>query len=435
MSVRMKTATYSRGRVRIADYLPPVKHERPKSWDAPMRANPDPYNKGTRGVPSTSKSVDDAFRKSMKKMIDLSPDEYRWLPEQDRLPRTPREKRKWLDAMRRHFQTAKTVAKYLPWLRMYRNAQNLYDVYQWAKRQGVAEHPVVPPGYSCYSYSAAIDLTSADCNREYHLQSQADSSSAVNCSTWHYQNQVIRTSNIMNGLHELVIYGPKQGGIYGCQRYNFAHVWKYPQEIRNTAFTPYVEPAVPARTLLVPTLTVPLPLAVDQGYAPDPKTPRPNRNPLPYQEPGSSYQPPFKGPPLKWPAPHNRLPPKKGEKEKKGSAPVPQGFKMGAKAYGAWTEFADFADAMYEGVPQSKQRPYQNPFQKLGAVWDNWDSMDWRKAFEAFALAQAKDYAIGKANSETAKRLSRNPYWKRPVGPGAGNWAQRYNGRIPRVVE
>jgi len=319
--------------------------------------------------------------------------------------------------------------------------QDLYDFAEWYREASIPAHlQYNPTGLQCISYSAAIDNPSIACGFQYYAKRGNYGSGG--CNPWHYQNQAIGGGNPM-ALGYAV--GPLQGGIYGCQRLNFAYVLRYDTVPNaNNANVAWI-PAKAGFTRWMPSNAFPrVPLAVRSGYRPKPepepgelpRAPRPSPQDKPYEVPAMEYDP-HKNGGRGVPVRHGQLPPnkKKGNREKKGRDGIPRGFGVGAGLYGAATEFSDLADALYAGVPKSKRRPYQNPYEKAKAVWDNWDDMDWSAALNEFGRQHLTDKAIGKANSAVAKKLSRNPYWKRPVGPGAGNWAQRYNGRLPMVVD
>ena len=61
------------------------------------------------------------------------------------------------------------------------------------------------------------------------------------------------------------------------------------------------------------------------------------------------------------------------------------------------------------------------------------DQWDWKKAAEALAENQFKDWAIGKANQLANRSITKHPYYRSPVGIGTGGWAQRSATGLPMV--
>jgi len=259
--------------------------------------------------------------------------------------------------------------------------QDLYDFAEWYREASIPAHlQYNPTGLQCISYRAAIDNPSIACGFQYYAKRGNYGSGG--CNTWHYQNQAIGGGNPM-ALGYAV--GPLQGGIYGCQRLNFAYVLRYDTVPNaNNANVAWI-PEKAGFTRWMPSNAVPrVPLAVRSGYRPKPepepgelpRAPRPSPQDKPYEVPAMEYDP-HKNGGRGVPVRHGQLPPnkKKGNKEKKGRDGIPRGFGVGAGLYGAATEFSDLADALYAGVPKSKRRPYQNPYEKAKAVWDNWDDI------------------------------------------------------------
>lgn len=420
MSVRMKTAKYARPRMSTADFGPPAKYARPDSWGPPA-------GRGNRGVSGPVGGLPGRTREKASphgKMIDLSPDEYQWMPERVRIPRTSREKRRFLDAMRRAFQTGKVLARFAPWVRAIDTALDLYDLAMWATKAFQPAVVTFPPGFVCQSYKASIDNPQPSCGYEYKMYTYNPGGS-TNCSSWHYQHQGFAYFSPTS--HRLVAVGPVDAGVYGCKRYSLAYVAIYPTKISDYGMPTLVQPQAP-RTLLAP-MAFPEPVWQESGYGRVPSQP----DLKPYEKPADSMAPPNYGKPTWFPDRHAELPPARKRDEKKGKSPVPMPFKALGAAYGAATEAQDFLDAMYEGLPDKYKRGWHGGKDKVKALWDHWDEWDWKKAAEALAENQFQDWAIGKANQLANKAVTSNKYYRSPVGIGTGGWAQRNATSLPMV--
>lgn len=139
--------------------------------------------------------------------------------------------------------------------------------------------------------------------------------------------------------------------------------------------------------------------------------------------------------------PDNRPPPP-GEWERKilvllGGSP--------GKLYGFITEIGDAMDclinAIHAGMPQvieggvkvPKPRPAgTTPQAKAAFIVNNKRFIDFEVFARCMVTENFKDAVIGKAN-QYANRITKNPYWVRPVGVGAGGWASRNAASFTRL--
>jgi len=123
------------------------------------------------------------------------------------------------------------------------------------------------------------------------------------------------------------------------------------------------------------------------------------------------------------------VPPPPNVKEKKGLV-----FNTGraGKAYGALTEFRDFADCLSASIPGQPCRKYRKNLHLYAAcIAEHHNDVNMPEAIACFFGAQAKDTAIGRPSGIFQRGASKGPYWSRPVGPGAGNWARP---GVPRMT-
>lgn len=169
-----------------------------------------------------------------------------------------------------------------------------------------------------------------------------------------------------------------------------------------------------SRTLMPPdVLRPPLPQIRDKEY------PRPETSTKPKDR--------FFGPRLpptgttKFPDyPH--VPPPPNVKEKKGLVIGPG---KAGKVYGALTEFRDFADCLAKSMPGNPCGRYKNQLHKyVACIAANEAAINMPEAIVCMFTNDAKDAAIGKSNRAAREAATKNPYWQRPVGPGAGGWAR-----------
>ena len=97
---------------------------------------------------------------------------------------------------------------------------------------------------------------------------------------------------------------------------------------------------------------------------------------------------------------HRTQPPGKGVKEKKSMVVFGPGG--AGKVYGMVTEAQDVIKCFYNALPKKvrNQRRGQHLTgpNMVSDVWDNWDSLDVRKATQCLVLNEITDRAIGKAN-------------------------------------
>lgn len=174
----------------------------------------------------------------------------------------------------------------------------------------------------------------------------------------------------------------------------------------------------------------PQPTTRTRGY-PKPETdgfPAPAGRPLPIPgtKPGSQYVPPYVD------GGHPELPGKEKTKWK-----VPH-IKVG-DFYGWLTEIKDglkcFEANLDKRVSTSGKvySAYRRP--KGGGLDDrlikaatfaveNPDKVDWAGFIECLVYNNIEDKIIGKAN-QLANRITKSPYWQRPVGVGSGAWIMR----------
>ena len=324
-----------------------------------------------------------------------------------------------------------------PWLRIGKNLYHMADFYysslygrQNPQTAGAFRRigneggwncyhfkPLGYPPYICPPYQGPIMLSGS--------QNQAN-----NCPTWHYTAQVIPAPSWAPTQTGYRAYaGPKRGGIFGCARMDFEHVWRGGSGSVSVPIGPNLR--------IIPTV-IPLPLPapeppaiVDGGVEPAPRPGRPLPDykypPAPYEDPAFEPRPDFSP----RPALHRRVKPD-GKRERKGFF-LNQGLlKKIGDGYGKLTEVKDFLDALAAGLPtrldkNGKEIPGKEYYEyryakglqnKAKVLLKYWNKIDPQKAAWAYVKAQAADYAVGKLNQGVADRLAGSGYWRSPRGPG-----------------
>lgn len=99
--------------------------------------------------------------------------------------------------------------------------------------------------------------------------------------------------------------------------------------------------------------------------------------------------------------------------------------------YGKLTELGDALDclekAMIKRPPGPKPRTLQDRLINAATrIYHNPHSVDWPKFVACVIQSNFEDFVVGKANS-LANNITKNKYWTRPVGVGAGGFAVRMN--------
>lgn len=96
------------------------------------------------------------------------------------------------------------------------------------------------------------------------------------------------------------------------------------------------------------------------------------------------------------------------------------------RGFGPVTEFGDFVDALYEGVPKEAQRDLffklrrrPKAIEKMEAIYDNINEIDMQKVIKAYLENQVEDFILGSIGQLEAGANQRNPFG-RPLGYGAG---------------
>lgn len=241
----------------------------------------------------------------------------------------------------------------------------------------------------------------------------------------------ISTATIPNSNVGWVSYGPTNHGTIGRMqiRLQWRKVvtsqpmvlgpWQYPQPIP-AVVQPIPGPATP-----------PEPAYEEAGY-PEP-TRQPGVSPRPGVKPGTKM-PPY------W-NPGTGVPnlPKPGEEKWVLKDP-----KI-ADIYGKLTEMGDALDCFEKNSYQwkgskigdgkiirhekkgraSKDPLHERLLRAAGRIAYRPETVDWAGFLECMVIENAKDEVIGRAN-KLANRITRNPYYKRPVGVGRGAFAQRF---------
>lgn len=157
------------------------------------------------------------------------------------------------------------------------------------------------------------------------------------------------------------------------------------------------------------------------GNGPTPiDVPDPDGSEAPYEEPstdvvgtpGGGFEPPTRGV-------HVNQPPDRHTREIKWKLPH---SKLG-DFYGLLTELKDFLEVLDDAIPG-------NPCHGLGlhkqfaCVMQNLHRVDPTRAVGGFVANQFEDFAIGKMN-QLANQITKNQYYRRPVGVGAGSFGTR----------
>ena len=275
----------------------------------------------------------------------------------------------------------------------------------------------------CYSYSSALDTPTFQCGYASIGETGPLNWWDVECSGWHYGNQawgdnpvnpVGFTMQFPTGYHGRYLFaGPLVGGIFGCERYNMAHVIF----VGNSPF-PAEQAALD--TVKVRQAVLPIPYAVPQP-APamdfllaDNPAYRPKLQPQlkPYEVPANTFA--VSGNTIsKVPVTVHQLvrPPKsvREEKRKVGSRGIPA-------VYGGFTEFLDLVESLEKALPK-QYRPKKGAtlFDRIGNLMRNYDKIDVFDAASNIADNHYQDKAIGlgaQYGKRATARFAEKGYWK-----------------------
>ena len=183
-------------------------------------------------------------------------------------------------------------------------------------------------------------------------------------------------------------------------RYDLIRRYVRPSVVGQT--TPYPE-YVPARTRMPVPATPPFPHLLDRSYGP-PRT-----------------RVPVKA------GPANRPQPPSVRKEEKWVLPTNHPLQ---RFWGALTEGMDAADCMEKAVRATGAKRKRGENGRTGQMKFLARSLsqghgDPGVFFACMASEGLQDKVIGKVNSAAAQAAGKNPYYKRPAGPGFGGWGQR----------
>lgn len=133
---------------------------------------------------------------------------------------------------------------------------------------------------------------------------------------------------------------------------------------------------------------------------------------------------------------HNFRPPRKGEREKKGTLLKGPAWELAGAAMNAVTESADFVDAVFGALPQKLRSELwrkngKHPLsykKKLQALWDYYNQIDIPTAVKNVILNQLQDMIIGKINNAGTKALAKLTRNGNMPGSKLG-----YSRRVPQV--
>lgn len=100
------------------------------------------------------------------------------------------------------------------------------------------------------------------------------------------------------------------------------------------------------------------------------------------------------------------------------------------KAYGALTELGDAMDCLVGAIKGGKGSPGKTLQERAAYIVRNREKIDFPEFVMCMATQNFKDAVIGRV-SGAADSITKDPYWRRPVGPSAGGWAYP---RAPRMT-
>jgi len=95
--------------------------------------------------------------------------------------------------------------------------------------------------------------------------------------------------------------------------------------------------------------------------------------------------------------------------------------------YGMLTEIGDALDCMEKAAGRGYKAPkgLHNRIAKMADHLASGGGMNMGQLGGCLISNQVSDYVIGKVNQIASQAAVSNPYWRRPVGPGAGSYMQR----------
>lgn len=323
----------------------------------------------------------------------------------------------------------------------WRDAYSLLMENAWAKQgKDQDEKWVYPEGTLCVSIRDS-GVSYDDCGPEKGVRTT--SRPTADCHTWHYRNQTLGPNNASGNFFTL---GPKVAGIYGCQRYNYDVVIRYPRGRVVQADEVYRQARVDAPVMPLPAT---LPQTPRQGRT---RRPMPMTYPEPipvgdtglpgharfrriaarldlkrYQEPAIQYGYGGRyGSGTRSIVTHDNLPPRKKEKEDKMK--ISHGLAM--KVFGGYTEFKDFTESVAQAVKLKNGRDCRskNIYAAWACIVANRDKLDRTEATWNILENQMEDFLIGQFGQIGAKsvaRAARAGYYRSPVGwQFGGNWTR-----------
>lgn len=100
------------------------------------------------------------------------------------------------------------------------------------------------------------------------------------------------------------------------------------------------------------------------------------------------------------------------------------------KIYGKLTEMGDALDCLEDNMkgyrkPRDDNGLDQRMIRAAAFLYQHPNDVDWKGFAKCMVVNNVKDAVIGKAN-QLANRITKSPYWKRPVGVGRGGFSQRF---------
>lgn len=241
--------------------------------------------------------------------------------------------------------------------------------------------------------------------------------------------------------HQRIIVGPLTPA---GTRMAYDEIWQYPFTQPPTRLPEWVPPR-PATFVPLPVpypqvmpddapIQQPAPFPIPTFYpmvpsVPDSPWPQGRRTLQPSRDQPGRYVPPY-GDPQAGPAvgsdggdftpapPHVNMPPRRGEKEKKGKAtPLGAALIMGG---GMITESTEAIDAVYQALGK-KCKGAKTPQAKLQCIAKNWDTLDAGQAIANLIQNEIEDRLIGKfgraLKSQAHIRSPENPHIGWQTGP------------------
>jgi len=131
------------------------------------------------------------------------------------------------------------------------------------------------------------------------------------------------------------------------------------------------------------------------------------------------FHPDYRQPYVSPSSPPPPRPPRKNEKEVKIKPGNYLVWRIFDAAFDAFTETQDFTNAIFEALPENRQKErgrFLHRFDtdgRLRKIYDHFDEIDWHEALQNVIVNQIEDAIIGKANRKVSEVAAQSGQFER----------------------